>query len=134
MITAVKALIDVKEAVSMILLQAGFADGSKKIVDNKPMFWFVNVSSKEGGEKETYLTYNIIELAAQTIFGDGEPLSRQVRVKLELFSRNKKIDDILINLNNAFVLNNWPFEFADEIGYDSGNQLYIYSFFTDCVV
>lgn len=132
MITTVKAMIDVKDHLNNLLTQAGFADGSKGVVDNKPMFWFINVSTKEGGEKETYLTYNISDSTNKS-YGDGEPVSRQIRVDLDLFSRNKKIDDLLMTLNNTFILHGWPFELA-RIDYDSYNMLYRYSFYTYCVV
>lgn len=133
MITLAQAINDTKEAISLILLQAGFANGSKGIVDDKPMFWFINVTSIEGGEKETYLTYSFSTVPGQNQHGDGQPISRYLRVDLNLWSRKKDVDDLIKKLEDVFVLRGFPFE-LDNIDYDSGNQLYRYSFYTNCVV
>lgn len=133
MITTIKALIDVKEAVSQILKQAGFGDGNVKIIDDKPMFWFVNVPNIEGSEKEIYLTYNINSITP-AFFGDGKPCLRKVIIDITLFCRDDdKAYNHLTNLNNAFVLRGWAFE-LNRINFDSVNQLYVYSFLTHCEV
>jgi len=133
LITTIKALIDVKEAVNQILKQAGFGDGNVKIIDDKPMFWFVNVPNVEGSEKEIYLTYNINSITP-TFFDDGKPCLRKAIIDITLFCRDDdKAYNHLTNLNNTFILNGWVFE-LNRINFDSVNQLYVYSFLTQCEV
>ena len=132
MITTVQTLIEVKEAISNILTQAGFADGAIRFVNDKPMFWFINVVDKGASEKDTYLTYNIVSISSVS-FGEGKPNVKQATIEVALFSRDKNVDNYLTNLNNAFEMHGWMFE-LNRIDFDTTNKLYIYTFTTRCEV
>lgn len=128
----VDAILEVREAVSDILINADFIKGTSSGSNNTPMFWFINVSGTGASKKQTYLTYNIVDLE-RTSFGDGKPIIRKATISINLYSRKKNVDDYLTALNNAFLNENWVFE-LDRIDYDNANQLYVYSFLTSCQV
>jgi hypothetical protein len=120
----------IRDAVEDVMIDAGFARGTSSDVASQTsvMFWFMNLTSKDAGQKQKYITYNILSLSPNHR-GDGEVLSRQAEVQINIYSAHVNCDNEFQTLNNAFLASTafGNFEFSD-LGYDSGTQLYRYSF------
>lgn len=131
MITVCSALKQTQEAIELALTNAGFIDGSKLKAsqiktEKKPLFWFMKVTSKDASEKPLYATYEISDLGPIS-HGDGEPNVRRARVQLNIYSRDKKIDELLEATNNSFIAKFKNYELR-QIIYDTSLQVYNYSF------
>lgn len=132
-----QALKDVVKIVADLLLEADLVEGLSLTPEqikseNKPIFWYINTRSKEASEKETYITYSIIDLKPNE-YGDGKIISRVPSVIINVYSRERNINEIIENLNNVFVDNFWTFELQN-IGFDNGTQSYNYTFICQAVV
>jgi hypothetical protein len=120
-----------------ILVAAGLKNGlelsTTELADeNGLIFWPGQVKSKAGSDKEQYLTYTPTAVD-RTAYGDGIILSRTVTIRLELFSRNRSLNTDAETIENALTQQRWGFEFLD-FEYDTGNQMYIYTFETKAEV
>lgn len=114
-----------------LLVAAGLIDGLTLNQDElkneaQPIFWFINTNSKIASEKETYITYSISG-APPLSYGDGEVMTRQGILIVEIFTRKRSIDDLIKNLNDTFLENSWAFELGNW-NYDSSLQMYYYQF------
>ena len=109
-----QALLDTVEIAENLLKQAGLIDGLTLTPESiktakKPIFWYLNTKSKEASSKETYVTYSVQGLDPHD-WGDGRVISRSPSVNINIFTRIRKSDDLIKDLNDVFVNNGWTFE------------------------
>lgn len=128
----VSALIEAKASIESAFVAAGILNGLTLTPEEieaatTPIFWFINVLSKDASEKEIYITYNIVN-APVIAYGDGNIQGFRITAQIFFFTRHPNIDTILSEVNEKFEANHWTFEF-DSFSRDSGNQLFVYSFF-----
>lgn len=131
MIKVSSALDQFQTTIEAAFTDAGFVDGTslsaaKIKTEKKPLFWFMNVTSKDASDKPLYLTYDIVDMDPNE-YGDGEALIRRARAIVYIYSKKRRIsaeikavDDACISKFKNFELNN--------INYDAGIQRYQYSF------
>lgn len=132
-----KAIFDTQELVDSVLTQAGLIDGltlDNEEVKNEttPLFWFVQVASKVGSEKPTYVTYTITS-ADRYHSGDGKVINRKVICPVTVFSRNRDIRSIVESIDSSFRANNWRFKFSS-VQYNFEIKMFIYEFVAEAVV
>lgn len=126
-----QALLDTVEIVENLLKDAGLLDGLSLTPESiktakKPIFWYLNTKSKEASSKETYVTYSVQGLDPHD-WGDGRIISRSPSVNINIFTRIRKSDNLIKDLNDVFVNNGWTFELQNS-DYDGGLHFYIYTF------
>ena len=131
MIQVSDALDQFQTAIEAAFTEAGFVDGTslsatKIKTEKKPLFWFMNVTSKDASDKPLYLTYDIVDMDPNT-YGDGEALMRRARAIVYIYSKKRKISTQMKAVDNACISKFKNFE-LNTINYDAGVQRYQYSF------
>ena len=127
----IEAFIEAKTSVETALVAAGLLKGISLSADQiknatTPIFWFIKLTSKDASEKEIYVTWSITS-NVPFIYGDGAIKGRRVSTNVTVFARKQNVDSWLTAIENALRAVYWTFE-TQSIDFDTGNQMYVYSF------
>lgn len=132
-----EGIIATERIVSNLLLNCDFVEGlslslSSIKVEHRPIFWPISIKNKEASEKETYITF-LITNCAPSKFSDGKCSMRKMSVLINLFSRTRNVYEHIEKMNEVFLENHWTFEMQN-IDFDTGNQLFIFSFIVEALI
>lgn len=137
MYKTITAIYDIQKTITNLLIEAGFKDGrgispNQIKIATEPIFWYINVPSKEASDKETYIVYSITGTSPHD-YGDGTILSRRASVQITLMSRNRDIRKVLHKLENKMLEGKWTFELLNT-DFDNGLQMTSYTFLCEAVI
>ena len=118
--------------IKLVFDNAGLVDGTKLTLEDLKttkgvLYWFLTVKSEEASKKQTYVTYDLLN-ATGSNYGDGEPMSYDVTLQINIFTNKENIQGLIENINIESELNGWKFDLATGPGYDTQIKLYIYTF------
>lgn len=68
----------------------------------KTFYWYIANTNKVGSLQATYIVYNIPTLPP-TKHGDGAPLIRRPVVIIDIYTKNRIIDELLTKIDVAFI-------------------------------
>lgn len=137
MYRTINAIYDIQKIIKDLLVAAGFKDGrgiSQSEVKNatEPIFWYINVPTKEASDKETYIVYSITGTRPHE-YGDGKIMTRKASVQFRVMTRNRDIRKTLHKLENKMISNLWTFELLNS-DFDNGLQMTSFTFLSEAVI
>lgn len=126
-----QAIVEAKSSFEAALLKAGLKKGvtltpEQLKAETDPIFWYVWITTVVPSEKETYLTYDVIE-SPTMVYADGKPKVRRATIEGQLYTRKTNIDVLLLKIEDEILKAEWTFEIK-AIDYDPSNKMFIYTF------
>lgn len=126
------ALFNSIDEIKLILSTAGIVDGvtltpEQLKTTRKVLFWYISVRSTDASKKDTYVTFDVLEITPR-VHGNGKPIAYRVTINLQIFTNKEDIRNLIKEINDAAEDNGWSFDLASNPDYEQTSRVFTYSF------